>query len=172
MARRATALIVALAIAALGTAMIIWYGQGVDAQAAGGREYVEVVTATELIAPGESVRDALAADKIQTRKVVRSDLSEKLTGENGPYNLVFTTNGGTTFSLYETAYAGQAGHTIAQWHDADVADEVNELKAKGLEFEHYDMPEVVREGDVHVFGPIKSAWFKDPDGNIHALVNG
>ncbi|QWF24267.1 Flp pilus assembly protein CpaB [Nocardioides sp. LMS-CY] len=75
MARRATALIVALAIAALGTTMIIWYLQGVDARAADGREYVEVVTATEVIAPGESVRDALVADKLQTRKVVRNDLS-------------------------------------------------------------------------------------------------
>ena len=84
MARRATALIVALAIAALGTVMIIWYVQGVDAQAAGGREYVEVVTATELIAPGESVLDALAADKIQTRKVVRSDLSESALRSTAP----------------------------------------------------------------------------------------
>jgi hypothetical protein len=31
---------------------------------------------------------------------------------------------------------------------------------------------VTREGDVHVMGPMKSAWFKDPDGNIIALMGG
>ena len=46
------------------------------------------------------------------------------------------------------------------------------LKAKGVTFEHYDMPGMTREGDVHVGGKMKAAWFKDPDGNIHALVSG
>jgi len=29
----------------------------------------------------------------------------------------------------------------------------------------------VRKGDIHESGPIRNAWFKDPDGNIHALSN-
>jgi hypothetical protein len=28
-----------------------------------------------------------------------------------------------------------------------------------------------KKGDVYAFGDIKSAWFKDPDGNIIAIVN-
>jgi hypothetical protein len=28
------------------------------------------------------------------------------------------------------------------------------------------------DGDVHVFGTHRVAWFTDPDGNIHSLVNG
>jgi hypothetical protein len=43
---------------------------------------------------------------------------------------------------------------------------VQQLKAKGITFEHYDMPGVTREGDIHVAGDMKVAWFKDPDGNI------
>lgn len=35
---------------------------------------------------------------------------------------------------------------------------------------HYDMPEMTLEGDVHVSGSLKNAWFKDPDGNILAIV--
>jgi hypothetical protein len=46
------------------------------------------------------------------------------------------------------------------------------LKAKGVAFEHYDMPDMKREGDVHVGGGIRVAWFKDPDGNILSIVNG
>lgn len=75
--------------------------------------------------------------------------------------------------LYKSDYAGTNEATSVTWMVGDdIADIVRQLGSKGIVFEHYDMPEVVREGDVHVFGPIKSAWFKDPDGNIHALVNG
>ena len=45
-------------------------------------------------------------------------------------------------------------------------------KAKGVTFEHYDLPDTRREGDVHVSGETRVAWFKDPDGNILSLVNG
>jgi hypothetical protein len=38
-------------------------------------------------------------------------------------------------------------------------------------FEHYQLPDTVRKGDIHVSGQIRNAWFKDPDGNIHALSN-
>jgi hypothetical protein len=37
-------------------------------------------------------------------------------------------------------------------------------------FEHYDMPQMMRLGDIHVAGPMKTAWFKDPDGNIFSIV--
>lgn len=75
--------------------------------------------------------------------------------------------------LYKSEFAGTNEATSVTWMVGDdIADIVRQLGSKGVMFQHYDMPDVVREGDVHVFGPIKSAWFKDPDGNIHALVNG
>jgi len=52
-----------------------------------------------------------------------------------------------------------------------VEDVVRTLKSKGVKFEHYDLPETKREGDIHVAGDIKVAWFKDPDGNILSVVN-
>ena len=45
------------------------------------------------------------------------------------------------------------------------------LAAKGVVFEHYDLPGLTQKGDVHAFGEFKSAWFKDPDGNIIALMS-
>jgi hypothetical protein len=33
------------------------------------------------------------------------------------------------------------------------------------------MPDMTREGDVHVAGNMKVAWFKDPDGNILNIVS-
>jgi catechol 2,3-dioxygenase-like lactoylglutathione lyase family enzyme len=87
-----------------------------------------------------------------------------------PGGVVYTTDGGTSFFLYQTEFAGQAGHTIAQWHVADVAAEVAELRAKGLEFEHYDMPGTTWEGDVASMGDMgRAAWFKDSEGNIMCI---
>jgi hypothetical protein len=53
----------------------------------------------------------------------------------------------------------------------DIESVVTALKAKGITFEHYDMPEVKREDDLHIAGDMKVAWFKDPDGNILNTVN-
>ena len=82
--------------------------------------------------------------------------------------LSYRTDGGTTFNVYETAYAGQAGHTIAQWHVDDIEAEVRDLKAKGVAFEIYeDMPGVEWDGDIAtVPGLGRAAWFKDSEGNI------
>ena len=49
---------------------------------------------------------------------------------------------------------------------------VRDPKAKGITFEHYDMPDMKREGDIHIGGDMKVAWFKDPDGNILNIVSG
>jgi len=84
-----------------------------------------------------------------------------------PGGLVYTTGGGTTFLLYETQYAGQAGHTVAQWHVADVRAEMEELRSRGIEFERYDLPGVTWDGDLASFeGMGIGAWFKDSEGNI------
>jgi len=53
----------------------------------------------------------------------------------------------------------------------DVEGTVRELKAKGVKFEHYDMPDMKLADDVHVSGDMKVAWFKDPDGNILNIIN-
>ncbi len=45
------------------------------------------------------------------------------------------------------------------------------LKAKGVAVEHYDMPGMTREGDIHIAGEMRIAWFKNPDGNILNLIN-
>jgi hypothetical protein len=37
--------------------------------------------------------------------------------------------------------------------------------------EPYDPPGLTRKGDLHVAGTHKSAWLKDPDGNILALIS-
>ena len=110
-----------------------------------------------------------AADLGRARQFYADVLGLTPSGEN-PGGLVFTTAGGTRFFLYETEYAGQAGHTIAQWHVADVPAEVEELKARGLSFERYDLPGVTWDGDIaSLEGMGRAAWFRDSEGNIMCI---
>jgi predicted enzyme related to lactoylglutathione lyase len=92
--------------------------------------------------------------------------AEELAGEV----LVYRTAGGTEFQVYRTDYAGQAGHTIAQFHVSDIEAEVHDLKAKGVTFETYDMPGVQWDDEIaSLEGMGRAAWFKDSEGNTLCL---
>ena len=81
-------------------------------------------------------------------------------------------SGNSTINVYQSQYAGTNQATAVTWIvGEDVEEIVRALKAKGVTFEHYDMPDMTREGDVHVGGNMKVAWFKDPDGNILNIVS-
>jgi catechol 2,3-dioxygenase-like lactoylglutathione lyase family enzyme len=82
-------------------------------------------------------------------------------------------NGDTRLNVYRSQFAGTNKATAVTWAVDDVENEVRELKSKGVAFEHYDMPELKLQGDVHVAqgADLKVAWFKDPDGNIFSIVN-
>jgi catechol 2,3-dioxygenase-like lactoylglutathione lyase family enzyme len=82
-------------------------------------------------------------------------------------------SGESTLLVYESSFAGTNKATSATWIVGDELDGiVRALTAKGVTFEHYDLPDTTRQGDVHVSGKTRVAWFKDPDGNILSIVNG
>jgi catechol 2,3-dioxygenase-like lactoylglutathione lyase family enzyme len=79
--------------------------------------------------------------------------------------------GGAPLFVYESRFAGTNQATAVTWMVGKQLEEVvGGLKAKGVVFERYDLPQVTRQGDIHTGGGRKIAWFKDPDGNIHALT--
>ena len=80
-------------------------------------------------------------------------------------------SGDSTINVYRSRFAGTNKATALTWTVDDVDDVVRTLKGRGVKFEHYDLPETKREGDVHVSGDMRVAWFKDPDGNILGLAN-
>ena len=81
-------------------------------------------------------------------------------------------SGGSRLFVYKSNFAGTNKATSATWTVDDVDGLTRDLKAKGVQFERYDMPGMTREGDVHVAGNMRAAWFKDPDGNILSIVSG
>ncbi len=114
-----------------------------------------------------------AADLARARAFYADKLGLSPTQEMEGVMLLYRTAAGSTFSVYQTEYAGQAGHTIAQWHVDDVAATVTELKAKGVGFEHYDMPGTEWTDDVASMGGMgKAAWFKDSEDNVLCIDDG
>jgi catechol 2,3-dioxygenase-like lactoylglutathione lyase family enzyme len=73
--------------------------------------------------------------------------------------------------VYKSQHAGTNKATAATWSVDGVDDLVRDLRGKGIRFERYDFPDCRHEGDVHVMGSLRVAWFKDPEGNIHSLVS-
>ena len=99
------------------------------------------------------------------QKFYEQTLGLKKIGEMGGEAVTYG-SGDTTLVVYRSEFAGTNKGTAALWEVDDVDRTVKELKDKGVKFEHYDLPGLTRKGDVHVGGPTKVAWFKDPGGNI------
>ena len=115
----------------------------------------------------------LAVKNLETaRKFYEGTLGLEPIASEGDEMVVYR-SGKTTLNVYKSKYAGTNKATAVTWAVGDdVEGVVRSLKAKGVTFEHYDMPETKLQGDVHVAGAMKVAWFKDPDGNILNIING
>jgi|SRR5687768_1654088 catechol 2,3-dioxygenase-like lactoylglutathione lyase family enzyme len=81
-------------------------------------------------------------------------------------------SGRTPITVYRSEFAGTNKATALTFDVDDIESEVRELKDKGVFFEQYDMPGLEQRGDLYVGEGIKTAWFKDPDGNILSLFEG
>ena len=81
--------------------------------------------------------------------------------------------GDTGLIVYQSDYAGTNRANAVVWQmKGDLVETVNHLRAKGVTFERYDFPGMEWRDGVHEAGPVKLAWFKDPDGNILHLTEG
>jgi len=81
-------------------------------------------------------------------------------------------SGDTTINVYRSEFAGTNRATALTFQVDDAEKEVRELKEKGIFFEQYELPGLTQQGDLYVAEGFKTAWFKDPDGNILSLVEG
>jgi len=79
-------------------------------------------------------------------------------------------SGATRIYVYRSDYAGNNGATAITWDVGErIGDVIAALKQKGARFEHYSLPGMRLEGDLHVGEGMKVAWLKDPDGNILSI---
>jgi len=76
-------------------------------------------------------------------------------------------SGDTMINVYRSSYAGTNKATALTWTVDDVEDVVRTLKAKGVRFEHYDLPDTKR--DVAEAGAGRQILLQDPSGNVIEL---
>jgi catechol 2,3-dioxygenase-like lactoylglutathione lyase family enzyme len=111
-------------------------------------------------------------DLARARKFYEGTLGLKPAGTQCEH-LVAYRSGGSTILVYQSQYAGSNKATAMTWTAGpELEGIVGALKAKGVKFDHYDLPGMKREGDIHLAGDMRAAWFKDPDGNILSIVSG
>lgn len=110
-----------------------------------------------------------ATDVARARRFYEQTLgfhpSEEIAG-----GVVYKFANGTGCFLYPTGNAGTNRASQAFWQVADVAREVADLKARGVTFEEYDAPGLKTVDSITTGGGAKTAWFKDTEGNILAIV--
>ena len=112
-----------------------------------------------------------ASDLARARDFYADKLGLTPTEEFGGEVLVYRTAGGTAFNIYRTDYAGQAGHTIAQWH-VD-RHRVGGPRPQG-EGHHLRglRPARASRGTARsppCEGMGRAAWFKDSEGNTMCI---
>jgi catechol 2,3-dioxygenase-like lactoylglutathione lyase family enzyme len=88
-----------------------------------------------------------------------------------PDGALFEAGKGSQLYLYQRGRT-KADHTAATFTVENIEQVVDDLTARGVVFEHYDTGELKtdRRG-IATFGPSKSAWFKDSEGNILGIVS-
>ena len=110
------------------------------------------------------VKDVARARKFYEEKIGFKPGAEKAGG------VVYEFGKHTACFMYPTPNAGTSKASQAFWQVDDVEREVAELKARGVQFEDYDMPGEKSPSGVVEAGGAKAAWFKDSEGNILAII--
>lgn len=113
-----------------------------------------------------AVSDLARARQFYEGKLGLSPVSEDSEAQAVTYGC----GGGSELFVYVSEHAGKATATVATWEVSGLDRLVDELTAKGVQFEHYDEPlKTDEKGILRSEGMGAVAWFRDPDGNTIAV---
>jgi catechol 2,3-dioxygenase-like lactoylglutathione lyase family enzyme len=87
-----------------------------------------------------------------------------------PGGVTYGSPEGTTFLVFPSSGRAAGTHTQMGFTVPDIEAEVRELKERGVVFERYDMPGFDPASSIASLPGLRSAWFKDPDGNLIGIV--
>ena len=124
-----------------------------------------------MLGKADATPSIAVTDLDRARRYYEDTLGLETVDEMGD-EVVTMKSGGTLVNVYRSDFAGTNKATALTFAVADIAAEVRELKDKGVTFEHYAMDGLAEDGDIYSAQGMKTAWFKDPDGNILSLFEG
>ena len=87
-----------------------------------------------------------------------------------PSGIFYEVDNGSRFLLFPSSGRSSGGHTQLGFTVNHIEAEVGALRLKGVTFESYDMPQFDAATSIATFPGIRSAWFKDTEGNLLGLV--
>jgi catechol 2,3-dioxygenase-like lactoylglutathione lyase family enzyme len=85
-----------------------------------------------------------------------------------PGAVLYRVGAGTLFAITRSGGRASGSHTQLGFTVPDIEAEVAELRSRGVVFEEYEMPKT--EAGIATTPAGRSAWFKDPDGNLLGLI--
>jgi predicted enzyme related to lactoylglutathione lyase len=85
-----------------------------------------------------------------------------------PTGAVVELNADSSLYLYKSSYK-RGETTVAAFNVTDTERVVDELRGRGVVFEEYDFPGLKTERGIATMDGLKSAWFKDSEGNTIAI---
>ena len=113
-----------------------------------------------------------AVDDLAAAKTFYEKLGVARVIDVGKGLLSLQAGNGYAILVYEKDRHNPAEHTILNFPVDDIETTVDELRAAGVEFEHYDEgPIATNERGIASPGS-KQAWFRDPAGNIFSVIEG
>ena len=113
-------------------------------------------------------------DLDRARRFYEQTLGFSVESESPEMGVVVYSNGNGAIFLYTSEYAGTNKATALSFEvPTDAFDEeIQALRAAGVTFDTFDLPDATWEDGVARMGEMSSAWFRDPDGNILAVGSG
>jgi catechol 2,3-dioxygenase-like lactoylglutathione lyase family enzyme len=108
----------------------------------------------------------LPASDLQRARTFYHDMLDLDPAEQYGDNLVYRGGNGSSFELYETPNAGTAQNTQMCWMTDDLDAEMARLRERGVIFEDYDIPGLTTVNGVATEDNMRTAWFRDSEGNF------
>jgi catechol 2,3-dioxygenase-like lactoylglutathione lyase family enzyme len=118
---------------------------------------------------GASVIATIPTQDLKRAKQFYADKLGLTPTEETPEGLTYQMDDGTAFLLFLSSGKASGAHTQMGLDVDDVHAEVKDLKARGVQFEEYDLPGLKTVDSVADIGPGQAAWFKDSEGNLIAI---
>jgi catechol 2,3-dioxygenase-like lactoylglutathione lyase family enzyme len=110
----------------------------------------------------------LSRDLAETRAFYHDKLGLEILDENE--NAITFRSGETELAVTKSTTGTSDEQTQAGWHVDDLEAELQELRARGVEIQEYDLPGLKTVNGVADIGFANAAWIVDPHGNALAVM--
>ena len=111
---------------------------------------------------------AIPTDDIERLRPFYEDVLGFVPREANPAGVFYDAGGGTFFVVTRSSGKASGDHTQMGFRVTGIEAEVRDLQRRGVTFEEYESPKTV-DGIAAI--PIgRAAWFRDPDGNLFAML--